>query len=123
MPALLRHLVQPQFHRFAHFKNHQDLDIAKIVRTIYLVGMLIQLIHSNYMLCYGQNSYYSIQLFCPSSPPTFNIAETPFKHQNVQLGRESMAITFVIHNLLLCTDRNAREMHVIYVCFLSFQAS
>ena len=49
--------------------------------------------------------------FCPSSPPTFNIAETSFKHQNVQLGRESMALTFIIHNFHNSRDTSHNTSH------------
>ena len=75
----------------------------------YLVGMLIQ--HSNYMLFHGRKVYYSADLFWTSPPPTFNIAETLFKHQNVQLGRESQAITFIIHNFHNSRDTSHNSSH------------
>ena len=37
--------------------------------------------------------------------------ETPFKHQNVQLGQESMAITFLIHNFHNSRDTSHNTSH------------
>ena len=75
--------------------------------------MLIQ--HSNYLYFYAQIIYYySAGLFCASSAPTFHIAETPFKHENVQLDRESMAITFLIHTFHISRDISHNSSHFLH---------